>query len=352
MERAGRHEEHVVGLHHPVLRLDVRPLDDRQQVALHPFARDVGTAHLPLPSRDLVDLVKEDDPQRLHALERVGHHVIEVDQLVELLVEQDATRLAHRHGALLRLLGHEVRQHLGEVAHPLRRALLAHRVHHRRLLRDLHLHLALLELPVAQELLELLARALVALLREFLLLRHLPLGAGDEHPLRIVRRGRRRFRRGREQQVEQPLVHSVVREVLHLLLALRPHHVDRALHEVSHHALDVAPHVAHLGELRRLHLDERGPGELREPPRDLRLPHARRADEDDVVRRDLVADPLGARWRRHRFRSAIATAFFASACPTMYRSSSATILRGDRSARRASACSVRGDAIRPRARRR
>jgi hypothetical protein len=25
----------------------------------------------------------------------------------------------------------------------------------------------------------------------------------------------------------------------------------------------------------------------------------------------------GARWRRHRLRSAIATAFFASACPTM-----------------------------------
>jgi hypothetical protein len=34
------------------------------------------------------------------------------------------------------------------------------------------------------------------------------------------------------------------------------------------------------------------PGELREAARDLRLPHAGGADEDDVVRRDLVADAI------------------------------------------------------------
>src|SRR5689334_20250210 len=51
--------------------------------------------------------------------------------------------------------------------------------------------------------------------------------------------------------------------------------------------------------------------------------------------------PSGACCRRQRFRSAIATAFFASACPTMYRSSSATICFGVRSASRARVCSVR-----------
>ena len=57
--------------------------------------------------------------------------------------------------------------------------------------------------------------------------------------------------------------------------------------------LDVAADVADLGELRRLDLDERRAGELGETSRDLGLPDAGGADEDDVVRRDLVADRLG-----------------------------------------------------------
>ena len=41
VERAGGDEEHVVGLHHAVLGVDVRALDDGQQVALHAAARHV-----------------------------------------------------------------------------------------------------------------------------------------------------------------------------------------------------------------------------------------------------------------------------------------------------------------------
>ena len=46
VERARGDEQHVIGLHHAVLRLDVRALDDRQEIALHPFARHIRTAHL------------------------------------------------------------------------------------------------------------------------------------------------------------------------------------------------------------------------------------------------------------------------------------------------------------------
>jgi hypothetical protein len=81
-----------------------------------------------------------------------------------------------------------------------------------------------------------------------------------------------------------------VAEVLNLGLALAAHHVDRAFDQVAHHRLDVAADVAHLGELGRFDLDERRAGQLRQAPRDLRLPHARRTDEDDVVRRDLLAN--------------------------------------------------------------
>ena len=101
VKRAGGDEEDVVRLHHAVLRLHVRAFDDRQQVALHAFARHVGAAHLRALAGDLVDLVEEDDAELLDALERVGGDVLQVDQLLELLLEQDAPRLGDLHRALL-----------------------------------------------------------------------------------------------------------------------------------------------------------------------------------------------------------------------------------------------------------
>ena len=53
------------------------------------------------------------------------------------------------------------------------------------------------------------------------------------------------------------------------------------------------PDVADLGELGRLDLDERRAGEPRQPARDLGLPDAGGADQDDVVGRDLVPDVVG-----------------------------------------------------------
>ena len=61
VERAGGDEQDVVGLDRPVLGVDGRPLDDRQQVALHALARDVRAARRALVAGDLVDLVDEDD---------------------------------------------------------------------------------------------------------------------------------------------------------------------------------------------------------------------------------------------------------------------------------------------------
>jgi len=46
----------------PVARLHRRAFDDRQQVALHAFARHVGARALAALPRDLVDLVDEDEP--------------------------------------------------------------------------------------------------------------------------------------------------------------------------------------------------------------------------------------------------------------------------------------------------
>ena len=123
MEGARGHEEDVIGLHHPVLGLHVRTLHDREQVALHSLARDIRPAHLALLAGDLVDLVEEDDAKGFHALERVGRHVLHVDELLELLLQQDAPCFAHLHRPLPLALRHHVAQHLGEVLHAVRRTL-------------------------------------------------------------------------------------------------------------------------------------------------------------------------------------------------------------------------------------
>ena len=66
----------------------------------------------------------------------------------------------------------------------------------------------------------------------------------------------------------------------------------RDLDQVAHDLLDVAADIADLGELGRLHLEERRAGELGQPARDLGLADAGRADHQDVLRQHLFAQPL------------------------------------------------------------
>ena len=68
VERAGGDEQDVIGAHHAVARVDRRAFDDRQDVALHAFAADVGAVAALAPG-DLVDLVDEDDAGLLDALD-------------------------------------------------------------------------------------------------------------------------------------------------------------------------------------------------------------------------------------------------------------------------------------------
>ena len=96
-----------------------------------------------------------------------------------------------------------------------------------------------------------------------------------------------------EQQIEQSFVRPRLRLGKDLVLALGAHHVDGRVHQVAHHGLGVAADVADLGELRRLDLDERRTGEPGQPAGHLGFPDAGRADHDDVVGGDLVADVVG-----------------------------------------------------------
>ncbi len=81
-------------------------------------------------------------------------------------------------------------------------------------------------------------------------------------------------------------------EIANLVAPLVGDRANRRFDEIAHHRLDVAPDVADLGVLRRLDLHERRADERREAARDLGLADAGRADHQNVLRRDLVAQVL------------------------------------------------------------
>src|SRR2546426_1057577 len=139
-----------------------------------------------------------------------------------------------------------------------------------------------------------------------LVLRGLPRGVGRDLFERARREGL--VRPVRQQKVEDALLGKLLGPLLHTRHHLGLHYVHRQLGEVADHRLHVAPHVADLGVLGGLDLQERGLGELRGSPGDLGLPDAGRADHYDVLRRDLVpqlgwqvlAPPAVAQRDRHR----------------------------------------------------
>ena len=75
---------------HAVLGVDRGALDQRQQVALHALAAHVAAATELAAVGDLVDLVDEDDAVLLDGFERFRLHLLGVEQLVALLVDQHA----------------------------------------------------------------------------------------------------------------------------------------------------------------------------------------------------------------------------------------------------------------------
>ena len=107
------------------------------------------------------------------------------------------------------------------------------------------------------------------------------------------RRGRSRCARRRQQHVEDALLGGVLgARALPRASASSRVLLDRDLDEVADDRVDVPADVADLGELGRLDLDERRVGEPRQAARDLGLADAGRADHEDVLRRDLVAQRL------------------------------------------------------------
>ena len=101
------------------------------------------------------------------------------------------------------------------------------------------------------------------------------------------------FARGRQQCVEHALLCSVRRAFAHLAHLEFARLLDCCLGQVADDGVDVAADVADFSELGRLDLDERRVGELGQAAGDLGFAHAGRADHQDVLGRDFLAQRLG-----------------------------------------------------------
>src|SRR6185436_6985445 len=124
MERAGSNEQDVVGAYHSITRVDGRAFNDWQNVALHPFAGDVGAVPAFAPS-DLVDLIEEDDARILDPVDRHARDLVHVNEALLLFLNQVFKRLVDFHFPLLGTLAEDVRQHVFNVDVHLLYALIA-----------------------------------------------------------------------------------------------------------------------------------------------------------------------------------------------------------------------------------
>ena len=285
MERAGRDEQHVIRLDGTVFRRDLRAFDDRQDVALHAFARDVGPIRIAFDS-DLVDLVEEDDAAALRDLDGRLRDFVHVDELARFFLREDLARLLDRDFALLAALRHEVAHHvLDVVAHALERRARKHADHRAARFDDVNLDEFFFELAVFEALAHPFTAGLVLRLLFFavFLVVVIIFCAAEQAAERVLR-----FLRLRYEHVENALLGEFLRLFLHAVHALLAHHAHGRLDEVAHDGFDVAADVADFREFRRLDLDERRLDKLREAAGDLRLADARRADHEDVLRDDLV----------------------------------------------------------------
>ena len=193
------------------------------------------------------------------------------------MLEEDGPGLAHGHPPALRLFGHDLLEHALEVhLHLLHVGCAQDRDRGHAAPGDRDLDLAVFELAGQQPVLHLLARPLA------------PLG-GLVSLVRVGLAPVRGLGRGQE-QVEQPLLDPQPRLFLDGFALGGSHQQDRCLDQVADQALDVAAIVADLGVLGGLGLHKRCADEYGQPAGDLCLAHPGRADQHDVLGRDLGAE--------------------------------------------------------------
>ena len=248
----------MVGLHRSMFRRDRRAFDQRQKVALHAFARDVGAA-APFARANLVHLVDEHDAVVLDLVNRFADARFLIDQLVALFGEQRPCASFTES------------------------------------LRGLPRCIALPKMSPSEKA-ETLAPGMFGNsnigIEEPDCVSSISISLSSSSPARR-RRAERLARAGRggraDQRIERSIFGRLLGARLHVLAAALLDHHDGDLDQIAHDLLDVAADIADLGEFRRFDFQEGRIGETRETPRDFGLAAAGRADHEDVLRQHLFA---------------------------------------------------------------
>src|SRR5437762_7276966 len=105
----------MIGLDRPVLGRDLRSLDQRQQIALHALAADIGPADALAAPADLVDLVEEDNAVLLHRGDGLGCDTLLVQQLVAFLGHEQAMTVGDAHPLGLGPAAEGLAQHIVQI---------------------------------------------------------------------------------------------------------------------------------------------------------------------------------------------------------------------------------------------
>ena len=260
MEGARRDEEDMVGLDRAIFRRNRRAFDQRQQVALNAFTGDAGT-HAAVACSDLVDFVEEDDAVIFGGLHGFALDRFVIDQLVGFVTHQFLVGILDRGAHLLGTAAHGLAEHFRQVENTdigTRHAGDFETAGHAGTgVSNFDIDFLVVELTVAQLLAEAIARC--------------------------------RRRGSADQRIEHALFSAHMCLGLYLGALLFTHQADADFDEVADDLFDVTADIADFGELRGFDLDEGSASELGEAAGDFRLADAGRANHQDVLGHDFVA---------------------------------------------------------------
>ena len=260
----------MVGLDDAVLGADRRPLHQRQQVALHALAADLGTAAF-AAGGDLVDFVDENDTVAFGIGQGRGTDFVLVDELAGFLFDQSVQGFLDLHLAGLAFGRAQLAEHALQLLGHLFHALRTHDLERWLRLGQIEFDFLVVEQTFAQALAHRLARGVVGWLHRGVA------GEADAACVACVFR----VAAGRHQHVEHALFGGVLGSsaaALDLPLAFL---LDSHLHQVAHDRIDVLADIADLGELGGFDLDEGRVGQMGQTARDLGLADAGRADHQE-----------------------------------------------------------------------
>src|ERR1035438_9894612 len=281
VKRARGDEENVVGANHAIARVDRSALDNRENVALHAFARNIRTTMTTFAPGDLVDFIEEDDAGVFDAVDGSALDLLHIDQALLFFLDQVFKGLVDLHLPLLGALPEDVGEHVLEIDVHLFDALVRDDFKRGKItLASFDFDGAVVELALAQLLPQFLPRTAGGFGQAA--------GGVDDHASgragdRIG--GSRRSRR--QKNIEQSFFGIEFRAVGHVFELLFANHLDRNLNQVADHGFHVAAHISDLGEFRSFDLQERRIRQLGETARDFGFAHAGGADHDDVFGNDL-----------------------------------------------------------------